>query len=209
VDKESGVVVAGLKTSINDNRGEALKPGPRSLLEAVERASQPANHAIRNRVSWRWLHVDLLTQLAIEKGILDIKLGDGPLSDRSNSKKSPDCGHVSNGSKGLIIITTLLLLKTTGHKTSLVALNGTIRASLDLVDPLASNRSHLRRQRNKVPCTSALQSGNLLGHGALPVRVDSSLSVRGWLNQRSSSEAIAIRRMESTTVTKSIPRGRL
>jgi hypothetical protein len=51
VDKERGVVVAGLKTSISDNRGEALKPGPRSLLEAVERATQPTNHAIQNRVS--------------------------------------------------------------------------------------------------------------------------------------------------------------
>jgi hypothetical protein len=39
VDKESGVVVAGLKTSNSDNKGEALKPGPKSLLEAIERAT--------------------------------------------------------------------------------------------------------------------------------------------------------------------------
>ena len=61
MDKESGVVIAGLKASISDNREEALKLGARSLLEAVERATQTANHAIRNRVSWRWLHVNLLT----------------------------------------------------------------------------------------------------------------------------------------------------
>ena len=207
VDKESRLVVIGLKNSINDSSGEALKPGLRSLLEAVERATQPANHSIRDRVSRRWLHVYLLTQLAIEKGFLDIKLGDGPLSDRSNREKSPDCGHMSNGSKGLIIITTLLLLKTTRYKMSLVVLKGAIRASFDLVDPLASNRSQLRRQRYKVPCTGALQGSNLLSHGALPIWVDSSLTISGWLNKHSSNEAIAIRRMESTTITKSIPRG--
>jgi hypothetical protein len=119
--KRAGSWSLGFKTSIGDNR-EALKPGPRSLLEAIKRATQPTNHDVRNRVSGRQLHVDLLTQLAIEKGILDIKLGDGPLSDRSNGEKSPDCSHVSNGSKSLIIITTLLLRKATSHKTNLVVL---------------------------------------------------------------------------------------
>jgi len=76
------------------------------------------------------------------------------------------------------------------------------------MDPLASSRSHLRWQRDKVPCTSALQGDNLLKHAALPVGVDNSLSVSGWLNKRS-SEAIVIRRMDSIMVTKSIPRGRL
>ena len=61
VDKESRLVVIGLKNSINDSSGEALKPGLRSLLEAVERATQPANHSIRDRVSQRWMHVDLFT----------------------------------------------------------------------------------------------------------------------------------------------------
>jgi len=61
VDKESGIVGAGLKTSIRDNRGKPLKPGPRSLLETVKGATQTTNHAIRNRVAWRWLHVNLLT----------------------------------------------------------------------------------------------------------------------------------------------------
>jgi len=97
------------------------------------------------------------------------------------------------------------------YVTSLVALKGAVEANLDLVDPLASDRSHLRWQRDKVPCTSALQGSNLLRHGddALPVRVDNSLSISGGLNKRSSSEAIAIRRMDSTTVTKSILRGRV
>jgi hypothetical protein len=128
---------------------------------------QPANHTIRDKVPWRWLHVDLLTQLAIKKSILNIELEDGPR--RSNSKKSPNSGHVGNRSKGLIIVTAVLLLKTTRHKTSLVALKRAIIMGLDVVDPLARNRSRLRWQRDKIPSTSALQSGKLLSHGMLPV----------------------------------------
>jgi len=52
--------------------------------------------------------------------------------------------------------------KTTSYKSSLVALKGAVGASLDLVDPLTSNRSHLRWQMDKVPCTGALQGSNLL-----------------------------------------------
>jgi hypothetical protein len=61
VDKESRIVFTGRKTSIDDNKGEMLKPGPRSLLKAIERTAQPTNQAIRNRVSWRWLHIDFLS----------------------------------------------------------------------------------------------------------------------------------------------------
>jgi hypothetical protein len=193
VNKEGGIMITGLKTSINDNRGKVLKPGTRSLLEAVKRAMQPANHTIRDRVPWRWLHVDL-TQLTIKKGILDIKLENGPLSNRSNNKKSPNSGHVGNRGKSLIIVTTVLLLKTTRHKTILVALKRAIRSSLDLIDPLASNGSHVRRQGHKIPSTGALQSGNLLIHGMLSVRMGSSLSVGGRLNKSSRSETIALRR---------------
>ncbi|KAG2540833.1 hypothetical protein PVAP13_9NG584114 [Panicum virgatum] len=72
VDKEGRIVITGLKASISDNRGEVLKPGPRGLLEAVKRSTQPANHASRSRIPRRWLHVDLLTQLTIKESILNI-----------------------------------------------------------------------------------------------------------------------------------------
>ena len=74
----------------------------RSLLEAIKRATQLTNNTIWDRVFWRWLHVDLFTQLAIQKNILDIELEDLPLSNRSNNKKSPNTGHVSDRSKCLI-----------------------------------------------------------------------------------------------------------
>jgi hypothetical protein len=56
------------------DRGEALKPGARGLFQAIKRAPKATNHAIRDKVPWRRLHVDLLTQLSIEKCVLNIKL---------------------------------------------------------------------------------------------------------------------------------------
>uniref|UniRef100_A0A0A9H176 Uncharacterized protein n=1 Tax=Arundo donax TaxID=35708 RepID=A0A0A9H176_ARUDO len=67
-------MVARLKASISDDRGQALKPSTGRLLEAVKRATQPTDHTRRNRVTWRRLHVDLLSQLTIKEGILDIEL---------------------------------------------------------------------------------------------------------------------------------------
>jgi hypothetical protein len=43
------------------DRGEALKSGARSLFHAIKRAPKTANNAIRDRVPWRRLHVNLLT----------------------------------------------------------------------------------------------------------------------------------------------------
>ena len=134
VGKEGRIVVTWLEASISNNRGEVLKLGPRSLLEPVKGSTQPTNQAIRDRIARGWLHIDLLLQFSIKKSILNIKLGDGPLPHRNNSKESSDSGHVSNRSKSLIIVTTMLLLKTTCHKASLVALKRAIRSSLNLID---------------------------------------------------------------------------
>jgi hypothetical protein len=62
----------------------------------------------------------------------------------------------------------MLLLKTTSNKTGLVTLERAIGASLDLIDPLACDRTSMRRERNKVPSARALESSDLLSHGMLP-----------------------------------------
>jgi hypothetical protein len=101
------------------------------------------NHALRDKILRWWTHVNILTQLTIKKGILYIKLRDGALSNRSHDKKNVNSSHMSNGSKSLIIITIMLLLKITGNKTSLIAFKRTVRVSLDLIDPLTSDRTDM------------------------------------------------------------------
>jgi hypothetical protein len=95
------------------------------------------NHTLRDRILRWWTHANILMQLTITKGILH-KLRDGPLPNRSHGKKSVNSGYMINMSKSLIIILTLLLLKTTSNKMSLIALKRTIKASLNLIDPLTS-----------------------------------------------------------------------
>jgi len=181
VNKQSRIMSTGGETSSSDYRSKALKPGTRGLLEAIERATKTANHAICNRITRWWLHINLLTQLTIKKGILDIKLRHRPMANRGHSEKSPNSGHVSHRSKRLIIITTMLLLKTTSYKTSFVALKCPIRTSLNLIDPLTRDRTNLRRKRNNLPRAGALKRSNLLSHGKLPLRMDNSLTVSGRL----------------------------
>lgn len=132
----------------------------RSLFEAIKRAIKMANHALRNRIPRRWLHIDLRTQLTIKKDILDIKLRDGPLTNRAHNKKSVNRGHMSNRSKHVIMITTMLLLKTTSNKTSFITLKRTITAGHDLVNPFTGNMTDVR-MGNKIPCAGTLKHQKL------------------------------------------------
>jgi hypothetical protein len=75
---------------------------------------------------------------------------------------------MGNRCKSLIIVMVLLLLGATSHKSRFVLLKRSIRAGLNLVDPLASDGMNTGRRRDKIPGDSALKRSNLLGHGKLP-----------------------------------------
>jgi hypothetical protein len=75
---------------------------------------------------------------------------------------------MSNWSKNLIIMSTLLLLKTTSNKLSLIALKRTIRASFNLIDPLTSDQMNMWGTWHKIPRASPLKSSSLLSHRVLP-----------------------------------------
>jgi hypothetical protein len=125
VNEESRIVSASRKISCYDHRGKALKSSPMSLLKTIKEATEVTNHILRDRIPRWWMHINIL--LSIKKCILYIKLRDGSLPNRSHDKKSTNGGHMSNRSKSLIIIMTLLLLKITGNKTRLIALKRTIK----------------------------------------------------------------------------------
>jgi hypothetical protein len=120
-----------------------LKPGARGLFQAIKRAPKTADHPIRNRIPQRRLHINLLTHLTIEKGVLNIKLRHRPVANKGDSKKSTHSGHMSHRSKSLIIVTALLLLKATSHKTRFIVLKRSIKASLNFIDPDTSSPTYL------------------------------------------------------------------
>jgi hypothetical protein len=130
VNKESRIMSVDEKTNSCDHRGKPLKPSLRSPLKAIKGATKLTNHTLRDKIPRWWMHVNILTQLVIKKGILHIKLRDGPLPNRSHNKKSASSDYKSNRSKSLIIISTLLLLKTMSNKMSLITFKRTIRATL-------------------------------------------------------------------------------
>ena len=84
--------------------------------------------------------------------------------NRGNINKGMNNGLMSNKSKGFLIVTPILLSKTTCNKSHFVALIGAIRAGLNLIDPLARDRSSSGRKWDKIPSVDALKSSNLLSH---------------------------------------------
>ena len=181
-----------------------LKPSTRSVFQTIKRVSKMTNHAIRNKIPRRWSHVDLLTKLTIKKCIFYIKLRNGPSTNRGHSKESANSGHVCHRSKSLIMVATMLLLKTMSNKTSLVTLERAIRASLDLIDPLARDRTSMRRERNKVPSVGVLKSSDLVSHGMLPFWMTKGIMVGGWLRKDGASKAILVGRSQRAMIVKII-----
>jgi hypothetical protein len=165
------------KTSNSYHRGKSLKQGARGFLKAIERVTKTMDHAIRKRIPRRWLHINLITQLTIEKNILNIKLGHEPMANKGHDEKGSYNGHMSQRRKSLIVITTMLLLKTMSHKTSFVMLKRTIRASFNLIYPLTSDRKKMGRKRNRIPSSSALKRNNLLSHCKLPFRMNNNITI--------------------------------
>jgi hypothetical protein len=190
----------GRKTSSSDHRGKMLKPSMRRLLKAIKGATKETNHTLTDRIPKWWARVNILKQLTIKKDILHIKLRDEPLPNRSHSKKSENSGHMSNRSKSLNIIMTLLLLKTTSNETILIALKRTIRVSLNLIDPVTSDRTNTWGTWHKIPHVSLLKSSNLLSHHMLPFWMNNSIMIRSWL--RKSSDCESRRRVTVRWLTK-------
>jgi hypothetical protein len=159
------------------------KPSTRGLLEAIERMVEMTNMAIKNRVARRWVHVDLLIKLIMKKIVLHVKLRDSPLTNRCHRNKRMSGCLVSNMIKSLLIVMTILLLKTMSDKTLFKALNRTIRVSIDLVTPLTRDWNNRRRSWNKTPSVGTLKRSNLLSHSKLLFKISNNISIGGRLRK--------------------------
>jgi hypothetical protein len=157
------------------------------------------------------MHINILTQLTIKKDIIYIKLRDGPPPNRIHDKKSSNSSHISNESKSLIIIMTLLMLKTTRNKTSLITLKRTVRAHL--IDPLISDWTNMWGARYKIPHVSLVKSSNLLNHRVLSFWMKNNIIIRSWLKKSSNCgsrrRVIVSRVMKAVTTSNKLPRRRI
>jgi hypothetical protein len=103
------------------------------------------------------------------------------MASRGHIKKSSNSGHVSDRSKSLIIVTAMLLLKTSSNESSFLLFKSTTRAGLNLIDLLTSDRTNTGRKRNELPRASALKRNNLLSHSELPFRMNNCLTISSRL----------------------------
>ena len=138
-----------------------LVPGPRRLLQPVERTGEQA-HVVRmvgvDETS-RLLTEHLLVEMAMQESIRHIELVDRPSARNSKLEKSANRAWFNNRGEGVGEVHAAA-----HHPTRLVALERTVGASLVAEDPLASDDIGTGWPRDKLPRTVALQGVKLLTH---------------------------------------------
>jgi hypothetical protein len=92
-------------------------PSMWSLFQAIERANQTTIVIRFSRISKtrRLSHIDLLIKKTIQKGVLNIKLSNMPLTRKSDAKDKSDSRRLDHRTECLIIIQTILLFETFGN----------------------------------------------------------------------------------------------
>ena len=101
-----------------------------------------------SRVMWyirKRRHINFFLKINIQKGILNIKLWDVSLTNWNYSNKSMNNSYFCNRGKYLLIIHTILLRVSFYNQPSFVSLKRSIRISLDLIYPMATNNTLTRR----------------------------------------------------------------
>lgn len=117
---------------------------------------------IRINKTRRLNHVGILLKLAMQKCIINVQLSNGPIFLNSNGEDNSNSYWFNNMTKRLIIINTMLLMKSFGHQPCFIARNTTIRISFNLKNPFASNIFDFGAWWNKSPSAMFNQSSELL-----------------------------------------------
>jgi hypothetical protein len=113
---------------------------------------------------------------------------------------------MSHRGKSLIIVTAVLLLKATSHKTRFISLKRSIKVGLNFIDRLTRDRTNTERGRDKILGASALKRSNLLSHSKLPFRMMLSIPLRSRL--RGNRKTVLTRRVIVWSTTRTSHRKR-
>ena len=107
---------------------QVMKPGPRSLFEAINGLVKLANMIRETRIlELGWLpHIHRIGQVAMKKGIVDIKLVELPVINNNNSQDNPDCCRLHHRAKSMRNVETGNLTKTLSNKACFMSINRAI-----------------------------------------------------------------------------------
>jgi hypothetical protein len=143
------------------------------LTKTIQRLVQQANLVGLSGVDEpdRLLAEDMFFELAMEEGIGYVELFCMPTARCRDGESSPYSRRLDDRSKGLPEIDASTLSESSDHPTRFVPFQGAVGVELMTKHPFARHNVRSRWSINKPPCTIALKSLELKGHGAVPVRV--------------------------------------
>jgi len=105
------------------------------------------------RKSWRSdqgivCHVNLLFKITKEKGVFYIHLTKRSTLLSSNRNNSPNCNHLSDQSKSLLIVHLIFLSDTKSNQPCFISIQSPIRMEFDRANPLTTNNFNNQWARN-------------------------------------------------------------
>ena len=81
-------------------------------------------------------HIDLLGEMPVEKGVINIKLGKAPLAMECNVEHSTNGDGIYHGTESLVKINIRLLVKVFSNKSSFIPNNRAIGILFDAKKPI-------------------------------------------------------------------------
>ena len=87
----------------------------------------------------RLRHIDLLGEMPVEKGVINVNLARGPLAMKCNAEHSIDGDGIDHGIESLMKINTQLLVKAFSNKMSFISSNRAIEILFDANNPFVAH----------------------------------------------------------------------
>ena len=132
----------------------------------------------RDNKTRRLSDVDLLLEVAIEEGGLDIHVMDMPAITSRKCKQDSSKLHPSNGRKGVIEVDSLLLEESACDQSSLLLDNGSNLVPLQLEHPFQGDHMTTDWKVSQLPSLVLFDGVHLLLHRNAPGRVALHLAVQ-------------------------------
>ena len=140
-----------------------------------------------------WLcHINLLGEMPIEKGVINIKLAKAPLVMECNAKHITNNDEIDHGTKSLMKINTRLLVKAFSNKPSFIPSNRAIGILFDAKNPFVAHYVLARARGNEKPSVVPDESIILVLHGMNPLQILESSSDNAGFKDRWKNDGEAI-----------------
>ena len=177
-NKEARIKGRLKKTKSLELRRELNDPLSGGLFEAIERSVEETNITrVSKRVTSRGSHVDFLIQVAMKKGIIDVKLVDTLRTSSGNNKEEANSDSLCNRGEAIKVIHTHNLIVSLGNKARLVAIDCTIEIELSFKKPTTTNSRLTWWKKSELPCVILLEGPKFLRHGKTPFKNEASLII--------------------------------